>query len=62
MTASGARIIFTRALRSVSDQLSARGNWATSCCDVWGTDAGYTHALQELVSDMREGQGTAQPP
>eukprot|EP00971_Amphidinium_carterae_P259380 5146996-Amphidinium_carterae.1 len=34
------RITFTRTLRSVSDQLFARGSCTTSCCDAWGTDAG----------------------
>eukprot|EP00971_Amphidinium_carterae_P144788 2868832-Amphidinium_carterae.2 len=36
------RIIITRTLRSVSDQVSARGSCATSCFDVWGARAGCT--------------------
>eukprot|EP00971_Amphidinium_carterae_P162772 3227067-Amphidinium_carterae.1 len=36
------QIIFTRTLRSVSDQLSARGSCATLCCDVWGAGAWST--------------------
>eukprot|EP00971_Amphidinium_carterae_P039516 776561-Amphidinium_carterae.1 len=35
-------IIFARALRSVSDQLSVRGSSATSCCDDWGAGARST--------------------
>eukprot|EP00971_Amphidinium_carterae_P226389 4490598-Amphidinium_carterae.1 len=36
------RISFTRAVRSVSDQLSVRGSCTTSCSDVWGAGAGST--------------------
>eukprot|EP00971_Amphidinium_carterae_P261562 5188973-Amphidinium_carterae.1 len=36
------RIIITRALRSVSNQLSARGSCAPSCCDNCVAGAGST--------------------
>eukprot|EP00971_Amphidinium_carterae_P148557 2945303-Amphidinium_carterae.1 len=54
------RIIFTRTLRSVIDQLSARGRCSTSCCDVWGADAGST-SLSEPSAALVDPGGTWNP-